>query len=716
MARSHIPRSTKGTASTIRPAGTMSGIQEEGSQSGIFSGIYSGISAIIPDRQSHDGEKYSPGHGAGHEGRPSKLLYHVGVALVLLLFVYAFLLFAGYPQQWTEKLNAPIEEKVVAEAKADPAGEAGEEPAAKKSRPPLWMILPFAMLLLCVAFLPLHPKTAHWWENNMNKLMVGGTLGVLSLLYYLFLCDFPINQYWPGKSVVDPTEGGLNFAITKAVFINAIIYEFLPFIVLLFALFVITGGIRVASSLKGTPLVNTGILVLGTLLASFIGTTGAAVLLIRPLLDMNRHRKHKVHTIIFFIFCVCNCGGCLTPLGDPPLFLGYLRGVAFEWPLFALWPMWLFLNVILITMYYIWDRHWAYPSESRSFRDKKRDPNEKIVAISGWMLNLPLLLGVIAAIAFLDPGRPVPIIGETLFPENDGHPWFFLREAVQLGLAAISIFFSSLLIRKENVFNFLPIGEVAALFFGIFLTMQASLQILAVEGKDLVERANQATPDYVTQETLFFWTTGSLSLFLDNAPTYVVFFEAGKVLYPTTEDPLATERIHIKGVDKDTLMKAAQAGERIRVSARIGDTGEFVYKYVALTEAALAAAEIEDDVIVMARWKKVDDQGRMVFPNELTEGGEPMWRETDGQWRSTIDRGKLVPVRNGFIDHYLLIAVALGTVFMGGMTYIANAPNFLVKSIAEHDGVPMPSFFGFMVYSCLLLLPVIVIMMLIFIA
>ena len=631
MARSHIPRSSKGTAPS---KGTASGIRSAATESAIH---YS-------ERDPHEVQLYSPGHGAGHEGRPSKLLNHVGAALVLVLVFYGILLFLGYPQQWTEKLNAPVETgKLIGETEAadqadgEHEGKKGEE---KKPRPPMWMIIPFAALLLCVAFLPLHPKTAHWWENNMNKLMVGGGLGIVSLLYYLFLCDFPINQYWPGKSVVCPAEDG-PLAVTKAVVINAVIYEFLPFIVLLFALFVITGGIRVTSSLKGTPLVNTVILTIGTLLASFIGTTGAAVLLIRPLLDMNRHRRHKVHTIVFFIFCVCNCGGCLTPLGDPPLFLGYLRGVAFEWPLLALWPMWLFINIILLTMYYIWDRYWAYPSECQSFKDEKRDPHKKVFAISGWLLNVPLLLGVIAAIAFLDPGRPVPVIGETFFPENNGHPWFFLREATQLGLAAISLFFSSLLIRKENVFNFLPIGEVAALFLGIFLCMQAPLQILAVEGKDAVARAQQATPDYIKRETLFFWTTGTLSLFLDNAPTYVVFFEAGRVLYPTSESELLAE---------------------------------------------------------------------------LTEDGLPRWENVNGEWRSTIDRGRLVPVRNGFIDHYLLIAVALGTVFMGAMTYIANAPNFLVKSIAEHDGVPMPSFFGYMAYSCVFLLPVIALMMLIFIA
>jgi hypothetical protein len=273
---------------------------------------------------------------------------------------------------------------------------------------------------------------------------------------------------------------------------------------------------------------------------------------------------------------------------------------------------------------------------------------------------------------------------------------------------------------------------VAALFFGIFLCMQAPLQILGVEGKAMVERANKVTPDYVSQETLFFWTTGSLSLFLDNAPTYVVFFEAGRVMVPTSEAELADERIRIRDEGDHVAlmpmwkMDAGHTPERLR----LGDEEEYIIRKPKcdIINAALAAAERiriegenEDEpfyVTLIPKWKKVDRHGKEVFPTELTDTGElsMRWQEIEGQWRSTIDRGKLVPIRNGFIDHYLLIAIALGTVFMGGMTYIANAPNFLVKSIAEHDGVPMPSFFGFMAYSCLLLLPVITIMMLIFIA
>ena len=338
------------------------------------------------------------------------------------------------------------------------------------------------------------------------------------------------------------------------------------------------------------------------------------MLLIRPLLDMNRHRKHKIHSVVFFIFCVCNCGGCLTPLGDPPLFLGYLRGVPFEWTLFALTPMWAFVNVSLIVFYFLWDSLWFYRRESQEYRAQKNDPHQKLFTASGWKLNVPLLLGVIAAIAFLDPGRPVP--------GTDWHPWFYLREAVQLGLAAISLFFSSTLIRKENVFNFLAIGEVAALFFGIFLCMQAPLQIMHTKGRDIVAHAESVTG--LNKEKLFFWTTGTLGSVLDNAPTYVVFFETARVLTPETDEEKA-------------------------------------------------------------------------------------------QWRAATGREFMpVHIKGGFIDHKLLIAVSLGAVFMGALTYIGNAPNFLIKAVAEQDGVKMPSFFGFMVYSCLILLPLIAVMAFIF--
>ena len=527
--------------------------------------------------------------------KSSKLLLPVAIVLILILACYGFLVNQGLPQQWTEMSNQHAEWTPPTE------------------HPPYFMVAPFVILLLCIAFLPLIPATAQWWEKNTNKFLVAGSLGTLTLLYYAFGCHFPVERHLFDLKAIDPTEDG-GVAVAKTVFMNTIVAEFLPFIVLLFTLFTITGGIRIASSLKATPFVNSVILLIGTMLASFIGTTGAAVLMIRPLLDMNRGRKHKVHTVVFFIFCVCNCGGVLTPLGDPPLFLGYLRGVAFEWTFFALSHMWIFVNLVLIALYFLWDALWYYRRESKEYKEKQNDSTQKLFTVSGWKLNVPLLLGVIAAIALLVPGREIP--------GTDWYALYYLREAVLLGLAAISLLFGSALIRRENAFNFSPICEVAVLFFGIFLCMVPPAQILVVQGKNIVTHA--ATATNLNKEKLFFWSTGSLSAVLDNAPTYVIFFEAGKALTPETDEE----------------------SEQWRV-----------------------------------------DTGREFVP---------------------------VPVKGGMIGHFLLVAVSLGSVFMGAMTYIGNGPNFLVKAMAEQDGVPMPSFFGYMAYSCLILLPLLVVMTLVF--
>ncbi|GHT14232.1 hypothetical protein FACS1894170_11040 [Planctomycetales bacterium] len=261
-----------------------------------------------------------------HSTGVSRLIYPVAVLLLLLVGLYGYLVHQGYPQHWTQQSNAVHVEE---HAEDDTSGAA----AHAVHHPPYYMVFPFAVLLLCIAVLPLVPAAEHFWEKNTNKLLVAAGLGVLTLLYYYALCNFNVDQHFPGHSVITPEQGG--FAIVSAIFINAIINEFVPFIILLFSLFTITGGIRIAGNLKASPFVNSVILLVGAMLASVIGTTGAAMLLIRLLLETNKERKYKAHTVIIFIFVVCNCGGCLTPLGDPPLFLGYLRGIAFEWTLFA---------------------------------------------------------------------------------------------------------------------------------------------------------------------------------------------------------------------------------------------------------------------------------------------------------------------------------------------------------------------------------------------
>jgi Na+/H+ antiporter NhaD/arsenite permease-like protein len=446
-----------------------------------------------------------------------------------------------------------------------------------------------------------------------------------------------LEGHWPAHFEIAPDAGA--FAKISAIFGNAIIYEFIPFIVLLFALYVIAGGIRIEGNFKATPMVNAAILAAGASLASFIGTTGAAMLLIRLLLDVNRNRKYKVHTVVFFIFTVCNSGGLLTPLGDPPLFLGYLRGVDFFWTLY-LFPYWLAVNGTLIFLFFLWDTTWYYPKESAEA--KAHDATEKTnFKVTGLKVNLPLLFGVMASVAFLSPTNQVPVVGNFFFPENGGHPWYFLREAIQLGLAALSLLLSSHWIRRANAFSFKAILEVAALFFGIFICMQVPLQILSHEGKSVVEFAQSKTgldrPEH--KPLMLFWTTAALSCWLDNAPTYVVFFEVSKTL-------------------------------QLR------------------SEAALEADRDED--------------------------GSPRWEHDGKYWRSADREVKLIRVTGGFIDHIHLIAIALGTVLMGGMTYIANGPNFMVKAIAEQSKVKMPSFFGFMVYGCLILLPLYVVMTMFF--
>ena len=454
--------------------------------------------------------------------------------------------------------------------------------------PPYWMALPFVLLLGAIAVLPLLPATEHWWDNNLHRFYVAGGLAALTLAYYLFLHGQPILAHWPAAHTAPPALNGLNLTQTWEVLANAILSEYVPFIILLFSLYTIGGGIRIEGDLPAHPLTNTAILLIGALLASFVGTTGAAMLLIRLLLETNSERKHVKHTVIFFIFMVCNCGGCLLPLGDPPLFLGYLMGVGFLFTL-ALWKEWLFINGALAVIYYLWDRFWCYPHEERA--DIVRDETQvRRLRFSGLWPNVLLLIGVIVSVGLLDPSKAVP--------GTDWRPWLYLREAVQLGLVAISLALGSRAVRAANNFNYGAIIEVAALFFGIFICMQPPLQILAVEGPNLG----------LDQPWHYFWASGGLSSVLDNAPTYVVFFETAK----------------------------------------------------SLTES------------------------RGLSP---TEAG--------------------VAVR-------LLIAISLGSVFMGANTYIGNGPNFMVKAIAEKSGVRMPGFFAYMLYSGGVLVPLFILMTFLF--
>lgn len=501
-----------------------------------------------------------------------------------------------------EHQNTPQTEQITAE---DPqtheqtAGESHEESAPGKHDahakpegyqiPPLWAVAPFAALLLCIAILPLIKKTEHWWEHNRNRLFISLVLSVLVILYYWFI--------HPG--VIDHNTHQLvtNFKAVNQVLNHAILAEYIPFIILLFSLYVISGGIRLQGDLPAHPRTNVIFLAVGAGIASFIGTTGAAMLLIRPLLHTNSERKHVVHTVIFFIFLVCNVGGSLLPIGDPPLFLGYLKGVPFPWT-FNLWPQWLATVIVLLIIYYIWDTI-AYRKEA--VKDLKRDETQiQKLALRG-KINFLWLFGVVLSVAFLIPEKPFlySIFPDKNLPEIPN----FLREIMQLLFVAFSLMSTPRGIRTENKFNYLAIGEVAALFIGIFITMQVPVEILQQKGPDMG----------LTQPWHFFWATGTLSSFLDNAPTYVVFFETAGAIPPI--------------------------------------------------------------------------EGQAVM---------------DGLQTAT-----------GTISIQMLVAISLGAVFMGANTYIGNGPNFMVKSIAEQSGIKMPSFFGYMIYSVGILVPIFIVLTLV---
>jgi Na+/H+ antiporter NhaD/arsenite permease-like protein len=277
------------------------------------------------------------------------------------------------------------------------------------------------------------------------------------------------------------------------------------------------------------------------------------MLLVRPLLETNRERRLVAHTVVFFIFLVCNCGGCLLPIGDPPLFLGYLEGVDFLWTM-SLWKPWLVTNGLLLAIYWLWDAWVAYPRERAG--DILRDIREAgPLRIRGIWPNLPCMAGVIAAVALLDPAKP--------FPGTDWHPWIYLREAVLLALVACSLGLGSAAIRSRNGFTYAAILEVAALFLGIFVCMQPALSLLHEHGAALGIDSPRA----------FFWATGSLSSVLDNAPTYLVFFKAAQSL-PAVGPTMA-------GVDEARLAAVSLGAVFLGAMTYIGNGPNFMVKAIA---------------------------------------------------------------------------------------------------------------------------------------
>ncbi len=430
-----------------------------------------------------------------------------------------------------------------------------------------WGIIPFLVMLSSIAALPLIGATAERWEDNKVKLAVALCLGVPVAIWFI--------------------AGGDTRTVVHALF------EYAQFITLLFALFVVSGGIFLAGDIQATPKNNTIFLAIGGAAASFIGTTGAAMLLIRPLLNTNRERKYKVHTVVFTIFIVANCGGLLTPLGDPPLFLGMLRGVPFLWT-FSLFKEWLFVNGLLLLTYYAIDRRF-YAQEKPLYAAWDKT-NVEPLRIRG-SINFIFFAMIISAVA-LAPSMDLAAIETGTASGLDYVP---LREIIMLSAAALSYFIGERATRfEDNQFTWGPILEVAALFIGIFLTMMPALKYLG-----------QIAPSLPLNEITFHLFTGSLSSVLDNAPTYVTFFEM-----------------------------------------------------------ALNTSLAQD-------------------PSAVLVAGVP---------------------------EIYLTAISLGAVFWGAVTYIGNGPNFMVKSVADSRGVPMPDFVRYVVEAFRYLVPILLANMLIFIA
>ncbi|MBI5882633.1 MAG: sodium:proton antiporter, partial [Elusimicrobia bacterium] len=346
--------------------------------------------------------------------------------------------------------------------------------------PPVWTVVPFAVYLLLIALTPLF--AARFWEKNRNKLILA-VISSLPVVCWLVLGGNALGTEWLLGSVK----------------------EYIVFIVLLAALFVISGGIYLKGSLAGTPIVNTAFLAVGALMASLVGTTGASMLLIRPMLRANEKRLRKVHMVVFFIFVVSNGGGMLTPLGDPPLFLGFLRGVDFLWTL-RLWKPWLVVNVALLVIFNILDQV-VLNKEERERAGSQLEEVQQVKAplsIRGG-LNFLWLLGVVATI-FL-----VGTYGERIHHSEDVLK--LVQVVGMLAMAGLSLVMTGKAVRQANRFTWGPIIEVAVIFIGIFITMVPALKFLELRGGELG----------LTEPWQFFWASGVLSSFLDNAPTYLTF-------------------------------------------------------------------------------------------------------------------------------------------------------------------------------------------------
>ncbi len=389
------------------------------------------------------------------------------------------------------------------------------------------MLIPFVVQLLCIAILPL-TKVGEWWEENKHKLYVSLLLG---LPVGIWLC-----------------VNGMSEELT-----HQMVYDYVPFILLLMALFVTTGGICIKGDMRATPTTNTIIMAIGWVLASFMGTTGAAMLLIRLLLQTISQRQYKVHTIMFFIAIVANCGGLLTPLGDPPLFLLFQKGVPFGWFMQNMIPEWAVTGLLLLGIYWVID---SYYYRKEPWHLLSADAREQVKVTARGLINVFWLLCVIASTMFIN-STYIPAMGE------EGAPWYLklLREWVFVVIIILSMLTTKREVRKDNEFSWTPILEVACVFLGIFATMTPALMFL------------QQNPLPITEPWQFVYSTGSLSAFLDNAPTAMVFH--------ATASTLPVEGAAVAGISS-VLMKAICMGAVFfGAMTYIGNGPNFMVKSIA---------------------------------------------------------------------------------------------------------------------------------------
>jgi len=436
---------------------------------------------------------------------------------------------------------------------------------------PLWGV-PFAGILLSIALFPL--LAPGFWHHHYGKVSAAWALAFLL-----------------------PLAATFGVSLAGAQLVHALVEEYIPFIILLTALFTVAGGIHIRGNLHGAPGLNTGLLAIGAVLASFMGTTGASMLLIRPLIRANDNRMHRVHVVVFFIFIVSNVGGSLTPLGDPPLFLGFLKGVDFFWTAKNILPDTLFILAVLLALFYAIDRHY-YRKEGVLPVDPT--PDTKRIGFDG-AVNFWLLGGVVAFV--LLSGFWKSPVGFDVFGTRVGLPGL-VRDAGLIAITLLSLKITPAKVHADNQFEWGPMAEVAKLFAGIFLTIIPVIAMLkaGTQGPFGAVVSAVTRADGQPDPAMYFWATGMLSSFLDNAPTYLVFFN--------------------------------------------------------------------------------------------TAGGDPAALMTT--YANT------------------LAAISAGAVFMGANTYIGNAPNLMVKAIAESRGVRMPSFFGYMAWSVAILVPLFVLSTFIF--